>query len=65
MSDGNFNRSLLPYRNYTSGVRAGRMQMKIKALKAFRDCLAQEEGTCVTEEKRKQLEALFCNLLDE
>ena len=35
MSDGNFNRSMLPYNNYQSGNRAGRAQMKALALEAF------------------------------
>ena len=35
MSDGNFNRNLLPYNNYQSGNRAGRAQMKKIALDAF------------------------------
>ena len=32
MSDGNFNRNLLPYRDFQSGVRAGRAQMRTAAL---------------------------------
>ena len=32
MSDGNFNRSMLPSNSYQSGVRAGRSQMRIKAI---------------------------------
>ena len=35
MSDGNYNRNLLPYKPYESGLRAGRAQMREKALKAF------------------------------
>lgn len=31
MSDGNYNRNLLPYNNYKSGFNAGRMQMKKNA----------------------------------
>ena len=39
MSDGNFNRNLLPYHNYQSGVRAGRAQMKAMALQTVQDVL--------------------------
>ena len=35
MSDGNYNRDVLPYKPYESGLRAGRAQMREKALKAF------------------------------
>lgn len=36
MSDGNYNRNLLPYTQYTSGVKAGRAQMKTLAAEAFK-----------------------------
>ena len=36
MSDGNFNRNLLPYKNYQSGLRAGKAQMKIRAIAAMK-----------------------------
>lgn len=35
MSDGNFNRSLIPQNSYASGVRAGRAQMNKSAIIAF------------------------------
>lgn len=35
MSDGNYNRNLLPYNNYRSGLNAGHAQMKRRALEAF------------------------------
>lgn len=35
MSDGNYNRNLLPYNNYRSGLKAGHAQMKTLALEAF------------------------------
>ncbi len=35
MSDGNFNRSMLPSNGYQSGVRAGQAQMKRLAVEAF------------------------------
>ena len=39
MSDGNFNRSLLPSNSYHSGLRAGRAQMKTIALEQFKEWL--------------------------
>ena len=35
MSDGNFNRQLLPKTELSSGLRAGKAQMRAKAEKAF------------------------------
>ena len=35
MSDGNYNRHLLPYKPYASGLRAGRAQIPETALKAL------------------------------
>lgn len=37
MSDGNYNRTHLPYHNYQSSVRAGRAAMRQTALAAFRE----------------------------
>lgn len=35
MSDGNFNRQLLPKTEFSSGLRAGKAQMRQKAEQAF------------------------------
>lgn len=35
MSDGNYNRNLLPYHQYQSGLKAGKAQMHTLALRAF------------------------------
>lgn len=35
MSDGNYNRNLLPYHNYQSGLRAGQAAMRHRAVEAF------------------------------
>jgi len=35
MSDGNFNRQLLPKTELASGLRAGKAQMRVRAGKAF------------------------------
>ena len=40
MSDGNFNRQLLPANSYRSGLQVGRQQMRQKALDALSEILA-------------------------
>lgn len=37
MSDGNFNRQLLPKTELSSGIRAGKAQMRVKAEYAFEE----------------------------
>lgn len=64
MSDGNFNRNLLPYKNYQSGLRAGKAQMKIRAIAAMKQCLADLE-TMVSEEQRKEVLDNFIKELGE
>ena len=39
MSDGNFNRALLPKNELSAGIRVGKSQMRSKAEKAFRETL--------------------------
>lgn len=58
MSDGNFNRNMLPSNSYQSGVRAGRSQMRIKAIQLVEELL-QEELATIDEEKRVELLQLF------
>lgn len=41
MSDGNFNRALLPSTPYRSGVRMGQQQAKVKAVKALQKALTE------------------------
>lgn len=62
MSDGNYNRNLLPYHQYTSGLKAGRAQMHTIALRAFSKWL--DEQDCTTDEKESRLQR-FHQLLDE
>ena len=38
MSDGNFNRSLLPHTPFQSGLQAGRSQGRMHAINAFKEC---------------------------
>lgn len=53
MSDGNFNRNLLPYTPYQSGLKAGKSMARMKALEAFRIYLA-EKGELSPEEQEKE-----------
>ena len=58
MSDGNFNRSMLPSNSYQSGVRAGRSQMRIKAIQLV-DELLKEGLVNMDEEERAKFLQLF------
>lgn len=60
MSDGNFNRQLLPPNSYRSGLQVGRQQMRQKALDALSEILAssslnEEEKERMLSEMRAQL----------
>ncbi|RHP64186.1 hypothetical protein [Bacteroides sp. OF04-15BH] len=44
MSDGNFNRNLLPYTPYQSGMKAGKAMARMKALEAFKTYLQSKEN---------------------
>lgn len=48
MSDGNFNRALLPSTPYRSGVRMGQQQMRARAVEAFR-AWAKEQNAALTD----------------
>ena len=58
MSDGNFNRSLLPANSYQSGVRAGQAQMRIKAINVLSELLSGHFPD-LSEEKRDDLTRRF------
>ena len=58
MSDGNFNRSMLPSNSYQSGVRAGRSQMRIKAIQLVVELL-KKEWVNIDEGERTQFLQLF------
>ena len=47
MSDGNYNRNLLPYHNYQSGLRAGQAAMRHRAVEAFARFLGMPAGHAV------------------
>ena len=51
MSDGNFNRALLPSTPYRSGVRMGQHQTKAKAVESLRLVLEQTEPALSQEQK--------------
>lgn len=42
MSDGNFNRALLPHTPYASGMKAGQQITKMKAIEAFKEIIDQQ-----------------------
>ncbi len=54
MSDGNFNRNLLPYRDYQSGLRAGQATMRQRALNAAA-ALLDEAAPALSPDRRQSL----------
>lgn len=62
MSDGNFNRALLPKNELGAGLRAGKAQMRQKASEAF-DAVVSEYFSDFDEEKRKEMKEKFMDLL--
>jgi hypothetical protein len=64
MSDGNFNRSLLPRTDYQSGVRAGRARERQHALDAFTGTLTSAFPTATDEEKARALQ-MFRHALED
>lgn len=64
MSDGNFNRSLLPKSELSTGIKAGKAQMRAKAEKAF-DCVAGQIFSDVPKDKIDEARALFVKMLHE
>ena len=51
MSDGNFNRALLPSTPYRSGIKMGQQQAKAKARAAMRRALEQAQPPLSPEQK--------------
>jgi hypothetical protein len=60
MSDGNFNRQLLPPNSYRSGLQVGRQQMRQKALDALSEVLAS--SSLDEEEKERMLSEMRARL---
>lgn len=55
MSDGNFNRALLPKNELSAGIRAGKAQMRSKAEKAFKETIEE----CFPKESQSDKETAF------
>ena len=55
MSDGNFNRSLLPKGELSAGIKVGKAQMRAKAEEAFAKILAREELSYLSDELKQRL----------
>lgn len=62
MSDGNFNRALLPKNELSAGIRAGKAQMRTKAQQALRRLL-EERMPDMPDEGREALVQRFMELL--
>ena len=60
MSDGNFNRQLLPPNSYRSGLQVGRQQMRQKAMDALSEILAS--SSLNEEEKERMLSEMRARL---
>lgn len=57
MSDGNFNRALLPHTPYASGMKAGKQIAKMKATELFRARLVTLCPTLTKDQLRLEVEA--------
>ena len=62
MSDGNFNRQLLPHNDLSSGLRAGKAQMRQRALQALHTLLTNHFPQ-LSDEEIAQLETEFADKL--
>lgn len=58
MSDGNFNRALLPSTPYRSGVKMGQQQAKAKAMSALNIAMEQVQPA-LSDEQKTALAKLF------
>lgn len=64
MSDGNFNRSLLPHNPYHSGLQAGKAMVRMKAIEAFKAYLLMTDPSRDEQSLNDDLEK-FKKLLSE
>lgn len=62
MSDGNFNRQLLPKNELSAGLRAGKAQMRTRAEQAF-DEVIKEAFPTLSDEERNRLHDRFMQKL--
>ncbi len=65
MSDGNFNRSMLPSNSFQSGLRAGQARMQQFALEALELALQQHPEFLSEPATAEQLQATFRKLLQQ
>ena len=62
MSDGNFNRQLLPKTELSSGIRAGNAQMRMKAESAF-DAVLRNYLSGESQSRQNEMKAYFMDML--
>jgi hypothetical protein len=62
MSDGNFNRQLLPKTELASGIRAGKAQMRMKAIEAF-DVVLSKFFPKESQSRQNEMKAYFMDML--
>ncbi|MBQ9362375.1 MAG: hypothetical protein IJT97_03030 [Bacteroidaceae bacterium] len=62
MSDGNFNRQLLPKTELSSGIRAGKAQMRQKAEQAF-DAVLSTYFADESQSRQNEIKAYFMDML--
>lgn len=62
MSDGNFNRALLPKNELTAGIRAGKAQMRTKAEQAFQETIEHFLPELTEKTKREMKEEFISRL---
>ena len=62
MSDGNFNRALLPKNELSAGIRAGKAQMRTKAEQAFLETIDHFLPN-LSAEKKQEMKDEFMNHL--
>ena len=62
MSDGNFNRQLLPKTELASGLRAGKAMMRTKAEEAF-DATMKQFFPMESQSKRDEIKSYFMEML--
>ena len=56
MSDGNFNRALLPHTPYASGLKAGKAMARQKAIEAFDEWVSEAYPSLSDEERQRHRE---------
>lgn len=62
MSDGNFNRQLLPKNELSAGLRAGKAQMRTRAEQAFAEVIKEAFPTLSDEERNRLHERFMLKL---